>query len=66
MRPQNEVITWFPCCQYRPDTETTVVCLTNDDYFTGWWDEELNAWFSADGERATGVLYWALLEGPRS
>ena len=52
-----------------PDSDTTVLCwrAAEQEWFSGWWDDEAGAWFdAATGGIIEGVTHWADVLGPQA
>lgn len=66
MSQHTEQIHWTPAST-KPDSDTTVLCWTGEDWFSGWWDDEAGAWFdAATGGIVEGVSHWAHVQGPQA
>jgi len=64
LKTHTELIIWRPA-EDRPDCDLTVVCVTEDDYFCGWFDDR-DGWFDSAGQPVAAPLYWAVLVGPKA
>ena len=60
-----ETITWIPA-ENPPDCDLTVICLTEDGYFCGWWDDERGSWFDSTGMPVAAPLYYCTPMGPKT
>jgi hypothetical protein len=62
---KTELLTWHNADETKPDPDISVLCCRSNDFFIGYWDDEIEYWVSnEDNERINGVLYWAEPLGP--
>jgi hypothetical protein len=60
-----EIITWHNANTTKPDPDISVLCCREEDFFCGYYDDELTAWISNEsGGIIEGVTHWADPEGP--
>ena len=57
-----ETITWISTEEQKPDSDITVLCWADDEYFCGWWDSE--KWHDTNAMNPIKVEYWAIPNGP--
>jgi len=61
----HEIITWNDANTSKPDADITVLCLGNDGFFCGYWDDDLAGWIGCEsGGSELGVIHWAEPIGP--
>jgi hypothetical protein len=68
LRGQGEIetITWHNANTTKPDPDTSVLCCRAEDFFLGYYDDELAAWISNEsGGIIDGVTHWADPKGPQ-
>lgn len=60
-----ETITWHDANTQKPEPDRTVLCCRAEDFFMGFYDEDLNSWIdNGDGGMIDGVIHWADPMGP--
>jgi hypothetical protein len=55
-----ETINWISA-DSKPDSDTTVLCCSEDDIFCGWWDSEV---WRDETAMPCVVEFWANVQGP--
>ncbi|HRP76899.1 MAG TPA: hypothetical protein PKZ27_14955 [Rhodocyclaceae bacterium] len=63
--PITEVLEWHDATLVKPDSDMTVLCWIDDDFFCGYWDDSIPGWIACEsGGSVIGVTHWATPGGP--
>ena len=60
-----KTLNWLDAENTKPDSDQTVLCWIDENFFCGYWDDSLHYWISCEhGAKVTGVTHWADPPGP--